>query len=383
MLWVTTQDTSAETWRRIMEFANTDLTIDALSRLHGIAGTNSLKSNYKKQAKQIRVSILQAREYFSAAESSSVITSPNHLYYGMVSLAAAIMLLCGDGEKALDKLRRTPGNRHHGLDFSTNVSASTCGQDLKIFRESQVVVRRDGFFLNWYRTLSDIALQYAITVTPPMTTRGTVGHEKLLSPTNIAGTKRSVLDLVSHLPDLYTDLGQYGVQIAVSRTNMKVTKPDPTKLNATYEWRIHGAATPDHLQDILAAFRAPTRFASAFTTTATESSKSCLVTFAVADADTMFSWPSIREDLNNDQFIYGDNLNTHEIVDAYLATYALSMLSRYFPDIWIECIDSHCKAASLIQRLISVLLRKFPVMALAALAHDDVVISTHKPPWHL
>lgn len=385
MVWVTTDDTAAETWRRVMEFTNIDLTLDALTRLHGQPETKRLQSNYAKQARQIRVCIHQAREYFSAAEASSIITSPNHLYYGMVSLAAAIMLLRGDGEKSLDRLRQAPKNRNHGLNFSTNITASNCAADLRILEESRVEVRRDGFFLNWYSTLQDIAPNYAVHrySNPPLTTRDMVGSEKLLTPSAIAGQSRTALELVTHLPDLSSDLNRYGVRVVASRASFEVEKPERKPgLPATFSWRIHGAPSPEALQEILAAFTAPPRFAACYECTADETSRACRVTFSAVEKDTQFTWPSMREDLNNEQFVYAASLKTHEIVDAYLITYALSMLSRYFPDIWIACIESHCRAASLIQRLVSALMRKFPLMALAALANTDMIVSSHKPPWY-
>jgi hypothetical protein len=105
MEWITTLDVHRETWRRLREFANPEFATEAIASVHG-AGNSRTTADYRKQAVQIRASILQASEYFDAARSSSLVTSPNHVYYGLISLASAVMLLLGDGESSFDFLRK-------------------------------------------------------------------------------------------------------------------------------------------------------------------------------------------------------------------------------------------------------------------------------------
>lgn len=46
-----------------------------------------------------------------------------------------------------------------------------------------------------------------------------------------------------------------------------------------------------------------------------------------------------------ERVLFPDRLMNYEMVDAFLLSYQLSMLSRYFPDLWLACLDSHSKAA--------------------------------------
>ena len=96
--WVTTDNQYEENWRRLLEYANIEITLETLVKLHG-KYTPKTKQNYIKQAEQIRVSLLQAKEYFDAARSSTLFTQPNHLYYGTIALSSACMLIRGDGTK--------------------------------------------------------------------------------------------------------------------------------------------------------------------------------------------------------------------------------------------------------------------------------------------
>lgn len=131
MRWIVTDNIYADTWRNILEFANIDLALDAIQRRHGPAQSKSQKANYLKQAEHVRVCALQAKEYFDAARSSSLFTSPNHAYYGAVSLASLCMLLLGDGRNSLDFLRSDKRNNHHGLDLKIGCTSRTPEFDTK------------------------------------------------------------------------------------------------------------------------------------------------------------------------------------------------------------------------------------------------------------
>src|SRR5664279_4155213 len=121
MEWVTTSDVRRESWRRLLEYSNEDVAKEAIEKWHGNADRRT-RANYKKQASQIRATILQAYEYFQAAEGSSLYTSPNHLFYGALSLASAVMLTRGNGAFSLDALRANSKNKNHGLEFSTGAT---------------------------------------------------------------------------------------------------------------------------------------------------------------------------------------------------------------------------------------------------------------------
>ena len=162
MEWITCENINQETWRRLLEYANNKLAIDKLIEVHGAPKSKADEKNYLKQASQIRVSLLQAKEYFTAAQHSSLITSPNHLYYGMLMLSCAIMLILGDGTKSLDYLRRDKKNQKHGLNFSIGINESQASNDLNILSGSHVEVAPFGFFKNWYEVLPKLIMAHGI-----------------------------------------------------------------------------------------------------------------------------------------------------------------------------------------------------------------------------
>ena len=387
MAWITTDNVPAEAWRHLLEYANHELAVEAIIKKHGEPKKNSL-ANYNKQAKQIRASILQAKEYFDAAESSSLITSPNHLYYGMISLGSAIMLLLGTGDKALDKLRQDKKNNNHGLDFTTSVNAASCQKGFNILTKSFTAVRNNGFFLQWYSTLPQVIPSYGEVISQNAQggkwgriDRVKVGEDHNLSSEKIVGYKTSILETLKYLPDLNSSLRNYEVTVPSSRMDFKVNKFNDSPQNS-FEWRIHGAGSKEELELILDHFSVPEDKNDKLIRNVSSDGSSCIVKL-MHEEEFHFSYPSYRETINNEKIIYATSqLNRHEIVDAYLSAYGLSMLSRYFPDIWVGCLESHCKAAKLIERLLFILIQKAPVMTLALMRSDDFVISTHRPPWH-
>lgn len=79
---------------------------------------SSQHHNVQKQAQQIRHCLIQAQEYRDAAKFVSLATKPLLLYYSIMSLALAEILIKSDGNGSLDKARGE--HAHHGLTLRTH-----------------------------------------------------------------------------------------------------------------------------------------------------------------------------------------------------------------------------------------------------------------------
>lgn len=385
MKWIVTDDIYAETWRRVLEFGNLDLTVDEITRRHGQPTQTSERLSYRKQAQQVRVAILQAKEYFEAARQSSLYTSANHLYYGITSLATATMLVLGDGTRSLDFLRRDSKNGHHGLHFTTGCTAKEAATGLALIKKSFVEVLPRGHFANWYSTLplTESALAYHVREVDggSVTSRETLGGHRLAPLEEIKGRKFSTVDLLRRFPDLVGDLPQYGISVAQSRATHKVEFKRNGRMR--HIWLIHGAPDISSRDELLEKFRLPSRFIGAMAYHIQEDALGGIVVLdcAMEDQEITFEWPNCRETMSHDTIFYAEDYDTLEIADGFLASYQLSMLSRYFPDLWVACLESQCKAAKLIERAVDILLKKFPILALSLLVPEGVVVSTHREPW--
>jgi hypothetical protein len=384
MEWIVSDNIERESWRRLHEFANVDLTTDYLAARHGVPPNPSTERNYKKQAEQARVCVLQAKEYFDAARASTLFTSPNHLYYGLIALSSALRLLLGDGRSSLDYLRRDPANGHHGLRFTTGCSALAAKRGLTILEQSHAEILGAGHFLGWYSVLPRRVDLYGLHKTElkdgsVMDFRACGGY-LVAAPADLVGRKRTALELLCHFPDLAQDFRRYGVAVSAARTTQEVRGHHSAPIRNV--WTVHQLFQPDCREQLLERFQVAPRFADCLVPRVGPGGVVWAVEAIIPNVDGIeIRWPESRDTMDHETISYADPIDTHELVDAYIVAYQLSMLSRYYPDLWVACIESHCKAAKLIERTVDTLIKKTPVLTLSLLSPDGVTISTHRAPW--
>jgi hypothetical protein len=110
---VPSADASRYAWAGLGRFQNVAFVEEKICQLHGLGKAD--RQNAKKQARQIRYALIQAREYFDAAAAVTLATKPNLLYYSIMSLAVAELLLKQTGASSLDAARSE--HKHHGLQL--------------------------------------------------------------------------------------------------------------------------------------------------------------------------------------------------------------------------------------------------------------------------
>jgi hypothetical protein len=165
---VPSRDASLYAWAGIRRFQNVHFVEEIITGLHGLTAKH--KHNVRKQATQIRYALTQAKEYFDAAATVKLATKPNLLYYSIMSLALAEILMKQTGESSLDKARAQ--HRHHGLEL--RVKSTSNSIDLKTASASLIAKplvqkgERFGTFELWHRSCRE---------TPICGTRTTTTHE--------------------------------------------------------------------------------------------------------------------------------------------------------------------------------------------------------------
>lgn len=385
MRWIATDNIYAATWRELFEYTNNELTIKNLIKRHGQPESAKHEANYHKQASQARVCVLQAKEYMDAAQASSVFTSPNHIYYSVYALASLMMLIVGDGTKSLDHLRKDAKNRKHGLSFATNCTLSKASTDINLLKLSSANILEYGHFPNWYKSLPQRQSLYAEFENKKglFSTRGmkVCGGNSLAPIESLSEKRWTLLDLFSLFPDLDSDLRKCGVRKIRSLSDMMILKNEDQR-SITYRWRINECEDMRDLETLLEKFRVEPRFANMMSFTPFPSGLGGEVRMFFMYGDQVrFEWPDVRETMEHFSISYADNVNVFEIVELYLVAYQLSMLSRYFPDLWVRCIESQCLSAKLISRATEIIGRKFPILCLSILNEEKTIISTYRQPW--
>lgn len=381
MEWITVDDPASEAWRLLKEYANLDFCLLQLSLRHGEPESKSVESNYKKQAQQIRACLLQAEEYFRACATSSIVTSPNHLYYGAVSLAAATMLFNGDGTKSLDFLRRDGRNASHGLSFTIGASSREASSGTQLLEKSFVKVEGGGFFANWYNTIDPRDIHYLTqhTIDGQTATKRTafrpLGAERALSLKELRGIKWSCLDILRRLPDPVMDLVRFGIDAPCCRASASIRFHAP-RGPTVFQIRLLGASTEAHLDAILEHCKTKPSFYELVELKRLD--HSAIVTWRSDHRGRVHAheWPSMRIALHGETYAFAGDPPVREVVDAFAMTFVLSMLSRYHPDLWVVCLDAHCSTSKLVERFTDVYTKKFPMLFLSLLRGSPVFIST-------
>lgn len=93
-------DTGGYAWANLRRFQNVSFVEKELIRLHQIPPR--YHEDARKQATQLRYCLTQAREYSNAAAAVSLATKPTLLYYSLMSLALAEILMKQSGLSSLD-----------------------------------------------------------------------------------------------------------------------------------------------------------------------------------------------------------------------------------------------------------------------------------------
>ncbi|MDJ0788103.1 MAG: hypothetical protein QNK05_14935 [Myxococcota bacterium] len=385
MQWFASSDPRREVWRQLLELANLDLALSHIESIHGSDPRHS--RNREKQASQLRVALIQAREYFEVAERASLLTRPNHLFYGAVALTTALMLLRGDGTKSLDAVRRAPGGRQHGLELSVGLNAGDAANRLSLLERVSVEVRPRGHFANWIAC--QLALERDFVRTDTIDTAGStqtrmeqVGTLRRPRFGELQGSKRTLLRLCQQLPDLHHDLARFRIGPPCSRVSVRRVCYENRSRPETIKWYVHSAAEATQLWLILEKFRLPARDAiGSLDALVDEDRASAIVEASIEHLSGQLSYPDIRRAADGSSIIYGRELGTSELCDAYMLAYALSMLARYYPDLWVSCIESHCLAAKVIELAVETLVTKIPLIVLGEMRDTAVVVSSQAPPW--
>ncbi len=384
MEWVTCSDPRKESWARLLEYANADIAFDYIARRNGPTADARQRDNYKKQASQVRGALYQAREYFAAADASSLFTSPNHLYYGVSSLASAVMLLRGDGRFSLDYLRKSGANRSHGIDFTTGATAKDCARDAQILDKSFCEILDNGHFINWYgHSPNAIHLSALIKTTSNGLVRSSIGRvaSKRVTPiSKLESRKSSLTELLIRLPDLSESYRRFGTRIAFTRTVIEKESRSTSDGEPAFEFTYRLFGTPDEscFEEILWAFSIENDLQHLIKCVRGDTGG--IVTVGPLKEGQLYVAPEVRVSIEGHTLMYGQSYELTEFGDAYLASFGLSMLSRYFPDLWVTALESHCRASKLAERFIDTYLAKFPMLALGSIQDKDVLFSTHERP---
>ena len=211
------RDVSQFSWASLRQFQNVNFTADRIIKLHNV--DQRYQKNAKKQAEQLRYCILQAEEYFRAAESVTMATKPVLIYYGIISLALAKVLFKQSGKSSLDAARGE--HAHHGLGFRLD-GGSVAGASLidvgEKFRAVPLINangERFGTFALWHKSSRNSPLigNFTRNLANGSSTKSLriLAQVDDVEPRSLRKEGLSFLDCAKQLPYLRNTLAMHGV----------------------------------------------------------------------------------------------------------------------------------------------------------------------------
>jgi hypothetical protein len=354
-----------EVWASLRNFRDASYCEELIRSRHNL-GAKEHTDNIRKQSSQAGQCLRQAEEYFGAARVVGPATKPNLLYYGMVSLALATVLLNRTGEYSLDKLRTKIPHRH-GFDLVGFSTLDPAGSPIAVLE--QICCKPSaGLFPIWYEALSPDPVVGKITKILP----GNLSNVglRLLSPGNklapfasISGKSLSAIQLLRQIPDMLLFLADTGVAPDVFWADISL---ETNEIAKSYHLTVaaHHVSSPELADRLIRQIRlvgdSPDKISIR------QQGNSFL-----ADIRTTFpppegfeiSMPEAGRTLEGQTLLW-DEPPLPEAVAHYGLMFCLSMLVRYYPDQWIRLLDRGHRGANFLLYFVDLAERKFPLLTL-------------------
>lgn len=366
---VRTRDVSVYAWANLLKFQNISYVSSLICNLHSVTDKKQIE-NTRKIAEQIKFCLSQAREYFDAAKAVSLATKPVLLYYSLMSLVLAEIMLKRGGDYRLSKLREKHGS--HGLKFA--LSGSLSNKDSASILMSSLTARQEldsidcprGTFEVWRQGARETPIGAFIENSLLNGTKNT-GYGAVLFPADDAPRMLpsegiSLLECFQNLPYLDQCLQESGQNIDMIRASVSVLRSENQPLE-----QLTICIHPNH-QELLDKFGELIRLAP---------SKVQELEIKEAPSGYVLNLMLDRLDPIIKGFPYGICLTDRDVYFScsdsmlgeygylYVAFHICGNFARYHPDLWLKHIEDSTGLAAAIEQLCSSALERVPLLALS------------------
>jgi hypothetical protein len=376
MIWeaareVFTSDPEAYAWANLRKYQNVAFVEDRIRHFHPDASPQ----NARKQARQLRYCLIQAREYFTAAKAVTLATKPTLQYYGIMSLALAEILFKQSGDSSLDRARQH--HRHHGLLFRESVRSdhsdlASAATALRAIPHIDSNKERRGTFELWHRTCQDTPLvgdvHDNVSGGIRMLSCGIV-----LSPDNVPLRQISSngVDFLSCLrasPGMAEHLDGHGVGPGVLRARFEVEHDEAERtfrafvhtspLSKTY---FENCKVEPNWVDRVDLKESP--------------NGGGIMTISPEDTGSLrtFFTPHAASWTRNEARMWPENQPLNEFGYLYIALFIAGNYTRYFPDKWLADVGNSTSLAVAIEELTQLAEWRAPWLCLCELSRTYLV----------
>jgi YaaC-like Protein len=324
----------------LRRFQNVEILTKALIDIH--SAPTKQHHNVKKQAEQIRFCLLQAGEYQKAAEQVGLGTKPVLLYYSVLSLALAQILLKGDGMVSLEKARGA--NAHHGLtfhrvDLPSQETSFKCLADAIWAKPMSVENVRKGTFELWHKysreypmvgMIEEIFVQGYKTSTSSVLFGEDDNRSRLIDESGL-----TFLDVITGLPHMLEWLNMNG--IASNCIRAKITRRVENEEHET-SIMFH-PSRKNTLDELLDKFLI---HPNSYELISVKELNNGLQFSAKGNKEKHPDFilpPGVSFTTNEIRFL-SPKIPLNEFGLYYFGLFVLSNYSRYFPEVWMKDVES-------------------------------------------
>lgn len=326
---ILTEDPNKELWNQFKRFENFEVCLNYLKKCKKF--DNSEK--FKFRAKLIKYYITQAREYYFSAREASVLTKPTLLYYGASCLVKALII---------SKRCYQDDSTGHGIEVHKSNA-----DDLMGFRIKPV----KGTFLQLYQVLEN-------------------KNTKLIKSIDF-----NLEDLFSFIPELIDDFENIFNKNSLAIKVDRIKDEDGEYLFYDGNYFVDVSILNDFFNNIpnfdkyylpllvsskgIVCFKRP------------QSDEDIVLRNIMGEEFLVSSLPS------GEKSIYLSQITVH-----FLILYLLSMLSRYYVNLWLsEKSSEETRYFYIIEKFLEISERKFPNMILNEILNKEIVFSVeyYKP----
>lgn len=326
---ILTEDPNKELWNQFKRFENFEVCLNYLKKCKKF--DYSEKFNFR--AKLIKYYITQAREYYFSAREASVLTKPTLLYYGASCLVKALII---------SKRCYQDDSTGHGIKVHKSNA-----DDLMGFRIKPV----KGTFLELYQVLEN-------------------KNTKLIKSIDF-----NLEDLFSFIPELIDDFENIFNKKSLAIKVDRIRDEDGEYLFYDGNYFVDVSILNDFFNNIpnfdkyylpllvsskgIVCFKRP------------QSDEDIVLRNIMGEEFLVSSLPS------GEKSIYLSQITVH-----FLILYLLSMLSRYYVNLWLsEKSSEETRYFYIIEKFLDISERKFPNMILNEILNKEIVFSVeyYKP----
>lgn len=329
------------------------------------------RANARRQATQLRQCLMQAREYCDAAQAVSLATRPVLLYYAVMSLALAEILLKQSADSRLERLREFHGCHGLQLSLASSIAPSDSLEVAATSMRAKPQTAPDGSargtFEVWRRSSRELPIvgwysRDAEGGTQTSSVRALMAGADV-EPDPYPASGLTLLDAMLGLPQLEEILVTYGVAPKLVRATCTAastrTNPDPVLSIVVHP------APPETMTDFMNLVEFAPR--GLHRVLITEFPSGVGLRFpATPDVPGRLPW-AISTNVDNTWFsARQDSLNEFGLI--YVALHIAGNFARYYPDKWLGHIEDSSPLALVIDRLTEVAFDRVPLLVAGELA---------------